>query len=154
MPAARLFAQAGDSRQALGLLQSPLALFPSHRPAPVSDLRPLGYRGGGPSARGAGIRTAALCCFLRRPLASTRILLRTLIVLGVPKMCATTVSCASGKPGGIFGPSLYVGAMAGRAVGMTVQLARFPPAILEPTPWLKWSCCSWVSSARPRSGPS
>ena len=43
------------------------------------------------------------------------------------KLAATIVSYASGNAGGIFAPSLYIGAMAGGAVGMLVhRIAPFP----------------------------
>ena len=53
------------------------------------------------------------------------LLLRTLLVLCVLKLGATIVSYASGNAGGIFAPSLYIGAMAGGAVGTIVH--RFAP---------------------------
>jgi len=46
---------------------------------------------------------------------------RTLAVLCVLKLGATIVSYASGNAGGIFAPSLFIGAMAGGAVGMIVR---------------------------------
>src|ERR1700684_3393299 len=47
--------------------------------------------------------------------------------LCVLKLGATIVSYASGNAGGIFAPSLYIGAMVGGAVGMVVhRLAPFP----------------------------
>lgn len=52
---------------------------------------------------------------------------RALIVLCLAKMVATIVSYASGNAGGIFAPSLFLGATAGGAVGMlTRYLAPFP----------------------------
>ena len=55
--------------------------------------------------------------------------LRLMILLCVVKMAATIVSYASGNAGGIFAPSLYIGAMAGGAIGLAVQrLAPFPAA--------------------------
>jgi CIC family chloride channel protein len=53
------------------------------------------------------------------------LLLRTMTVLCVLKLVATIVSYASGNAGGIFAPSLYIGAMAGGAVGTVVH--RFAP---------------------------
>jgi CIC family chloride channel protein len=54
-------------------------------------------------------------------------LLKTMAILCFLKLGATIVSYASGNAGGIFAPSLYVGAMAGGAVGMVVhRLAPFP----------------------------
>jgi len=53
--------------------------------------------------------------------------LKMMATLCVLKMGATVVSYASGNAGGIFAPSLYIGAMAGGAVGMLVhRLAPFP----------------------------
>jgi CIC family chloride channel protein len=55
------------------------------------------------------------------------LLLRTMAALCALKLAATIVSYASGNAGGIFAPSLYIGAMAGGAVGMAVhRLAPFP----------------------------
>jgi CIC family chloride channel protein len=52
---------------------------------------------------------------------------RTMVVLCLLKLVATTVSYSSGNAGGIFAPSLYIGAMAGGAVGMAVHhVAPFP----------------------------
>src|SRR5262249_50064486 len=49
--------------------------------------------------------------------------------VGVVEVAGTIVSYASGNAGGIFGPSLFIGAMAGGAVGMAVhRLAPFPTA--------------------------
>jgi len=55
------------------------------------------------------------------------LLLKTMLVLCVVKLVATIVSYASGNAGGIFSPTLYLGAMTGGAVGMIVhRLALFP----------------------------
>src|SRR5581483_2627011 len=55
--------------------------------------------------------------------------LQTLIVLSLVKLAATIVSYASGNAGGIFAPSLYIGAMAGGAIGLLVErIAPFPTA--------------------------
>jgi hypothetical protein len=52
------------------------------------------------------------------------LVLKTMVLLCVLKLLATTVSYSSGNAGGIFAPSLYIGAMAGGAVGTVVhQLA-------------------------------
>ena len=54
---------------------------------------------------------------------------RTLALLCVLKLVATIVSYSSGNAGGIFAPSLYIGAMAGGAVGTIVhQLAPLQTA--------------------------
>jgi chloride channel protein, CIC family len=56
-------------------------------------------------------------------------LLQTMLVLCIVKLVATMISYASGNAGGIFAPSLYLGAMAGGAAGMLVhQFAPFPTA--------------------------
>ena len=55
------------------------------------------------------------------------LLLKTMALLCALKLVATMVSYASGNAGGIFAPSLYIGAMAGGAVGMLVhRIAPFP----------------------------
>ena len=55
------------------------------------------------------------------------LLLKTMAILCFLKLGATIVSYASGNAGGIFAPSLYIGAMAGGAVGMLVhRVAPFP----------------------------
>ena len=56
------------------------------------------------------------------------LLLKTMLVLCLMKLVATIVSYASGNAGGIFSPSLYLGAMAGGAVGMLVHKAHLFPA--------------------------
>ncbi len=53
------------------------------------------------------------------------LLLKTMIVLCIAKLAATIISYASGNAGGIFSPSLYLGAMAGGVVG--VLMHRFAP---------------------------
>ncbi len=56
-----------------------------------------------------------------------RMALTLLLSLCVLKLVATIVSYASGNAGGIFAPSLYIGAMAGGAIGTLVhQYAPFP----------------------------
>lgn len=55
--------------------------------------------------------------------------LRVLVILCLTKIAATIVSYASGNAGGVFAPSLYIGAMAGAAVGTVLnQIAPFPTA--------------------------
>jgi len=57
------------------------------------------------------------------------LVLRTLVILGVLKMVATTVSYASGNAGGVFAPSLFIGAMTGGAIGTFINMfAPFPTA--------------------------
>ena len=50
-----------------------------------------------------------------------RFALRLMILLLVLKLFAVTISYASGNAGGIFGPSLFMGAMLGGVVGMVAQ---------------------------------
>jgi CIC family chloride channel protein len=55
------------------------------------------------------------------------LVLNTLLLLCFLKLGATVISYSSGNAGGIFAPSLYIGAMAGGAVGVIVhQVAPFP----------------------------
>jgi CIC family chloride channel protein len=55
------------------------------------------------------------------------LVLKTMAILCFLKLGATIVSYASGNAGGIFAPSLYIGAMAGGVVGMVVhRVAPFP----------------------------
>ncbi len=57
------------------------------------------------------------------------LLLGTLVTLCAVKIVATLVSYTTGNAGGIFAPSLFIGAMAGGAVGtMTHWVAPFPTA--------------------------
>jgi CIC family chloride channel protein len=54
-------------------------------------------------------------------------LVSTMAILLAAKLVATTISYASGNAGGIFAPSLFIGAMVGGLVGTGVQaLAPFP----------------------------
>ena len=53
--------------------------------------------------------------------------LRVFVLLCAVKLMATVVSYASGNAGGVFAPSLFLGAMAGGAVGLIVsRVAPFP----------------------------
>ena len=57
------------------------------------------------------------------------LVLRTMLVLCFVKLAATVISYCSGNAGGIFAPSLFIGAMAGGVVGMLVsRMAPFPTA--------------------------
>jgi len=56
-----------------------------------------------------------------------QLLLQTLLLLGVVKLVATIISYASGNAGGIFAPSLFIGAMVGGATGALMRaIAPFP----------------------------
>ncbi|MEO8090329.1 MAG: chloride channel protein [Gemmatimonadales bacterium] len=48
--------------------------------------------------------------------------LRVVVILAVLKIVATAVCYASGNAGGIFGPTLFIGAMVGAAVGSIAHL--------------------------------
>ena len=57
------------------------------------------------------------------------LVLKTMLLLCFVKLAATIISYASGNAGGIFAPSLYLGAMAGGVVGVIVHsFAPFPTA--------------------------
>ena len=57
------------------------------------------------------------------------LLLKTMIILCIAKLVGTIISYSSGNAGGIFAPSLYLGAMAGGIVGVIVhRFAPFPTA--------------------------
>jgi CIC family chloride channel protein len=53
------------------------------------------------------------------------LVLRTMMALCLLKLLATVLSYSSGNAGGIFGPTLYIGAMLGGAAGMVAH--RFAP---------------------------
>lgn len=53
------------------------------------------------------------------------LLLHTMFALCLAKLVATVISYSSGNAGGIFAPSLYLGAMAGGVIGVLVH--RFAP---------------------------
>jgi CIC family chloride channel protein len=56
------------------------------------------------------------------------LLLQTALLLGVLKIAATVISYASGNPGGVFAPTLYIGAMTGAVVGILIgRIAPFVP---------------------------
>jgi CIC family chloride channel protein len=57
--------------------------------------------------------------------------LRTVAVLAVLKMAATAMSYSSGNAGGIFGPSLFIGAMVGGTVGSAAH-SLFPTWTANP----------------------
>ena len=57
------------------------------------------------------------------------IVLKTMALWCALKIVATIVSYSTGNAGGIFGPALYIGAMAGGAIGVLVhRVAPFPVA--------------------------
>lgn len=58
--------------------------------------------------------------------------LTTLILLGIGKMMATSLTISSGHSGGIFAPSLYIGALLGAAYGTVLKLL-FPAIEINPS---------------------
>ena len=59
------------------------------------------------------------------------LILQTMVLLAVLKLVATALCYGSGNAGGIFGPSLFIGAMIGGAVG-SVAHALFPGYTADP----------------------
>jgi CIC family chloride channel protein len=59
------------------------------------------------------------------------VIIKTVLLLCVLKIIATAVAYASGNAGGIFGPSLFIGAMVGAGVGGLAHLA-FPASTAGP----------------------
>src|SRR5215472_16603918 len=57
--------------------------------------------------------------------------LKVMVTLLALKLVATAISYASGNAGGIFGPSLFLGAMLGGAIG-SVAHQSFPPYVASP----------------------
>ena len=62
---------------------------------------------------------------------SGELVLRVVVLLAVLKIVATAVCYASGNAGGIFGPSMFIGAMIGGAVGHVAHLL-FPESTAGP----------------------
>jgi CIC family chloride channel protein len=55
------------------------------------------------------------------------LVVQVMLLLGVAKIIATIVSYCSGNAGGIFAPSLFIGAITGGAIGTAVSaIAPFP----------------------------
>ena len=59
------------------------------------------------------------------------VILKVVAILAVLKIIATSVAYASGNAGGIFGPSLFIGAMVGATVGAVAHLL-FPASTAGP----------------------
>jgi chloride channel protein, CIC family len=59
------------------------------------------------------------------------VVLKVVIMLAVLKIICTSVAYASGNAGGIFGPSLFIGAMVGASVGAVAHLL-FPGSTAGP----------------------
>jgi hypothetical protein len=72
-------------------------------------------RGDAPNTREA--RALQVHQEVGRSRAERDLALRVLVLPAVPKIVATSVCYASGNAGGIFGPSMFIGAMIGGAVG-------------------------------------
>ena len=75
---------------------------------------------------------------------------KVLAILAVLKILATTVSFVSGTPGGMFAPTLFIGAMLGGAVG-DIERLFFPtlPDPRAPTSSSAWAFSSPDFSALP-----
>ena len=71
-------------------------------------------------------------------------MLKSVVLLAVLKIVATAVCYASGNAGGIFGPSLFMGAMMGAAVG-GVAHSLFPAYTAGPAR-MRWS--AWGPRSR------
>jgi CIC family chloride channel protein len=59
------------------------------------------------------------------------IILKVVVILAALKIIATSVAYASGNAGGVFGPSLFIGAMVGASVGAVAHLL-FPTLTAGP----------------------
>ena len=59
------------------------------------------------------------------------VILKTVAILAVLKIISTSVAYASGNAGGVFGPTLFIGAMVGAAVGGVAHLL-FPESTAGP----------------------
>lgn len=59
------------------------------------------------------------------------VIIKTVLLLALLKIIAVSVAYASGNAGGIFGPSLFIGAMVGAGVGGLAHLA-FPASTAGP----------------------
>jgi CIC family chloride channel protein len=59
------------------------------------------------------------------------VILRAVLILAILKIIAAAVAYASGNAGGIFGPSLFIGAMIGASVGGVAHLV-FPASTAGP----------------------
>jgi len=59
------------------------------------------------------------------------VVLKAVVILAVLKIIATSVAYASGNAGGIFGPSLFIGAMVGASVGGVAHML-FPESTAGP----------------------
>jgi len=73
-----------------------------------------------------------------------------MLLLLLLKLFAVTTSYASGNAGGIFGPSLFLGAMVGGVVGTArIISSRWRRPRRAPTHWLGWARSSPAWYARP-----
>ena len=69
------------------------------------------------------------------------IVVKVLFILAAMKIIATAVCYSSGNAGGIFGPSLFIGAMVGGAFGGVVH-ALFPAYTAGPGA-MRWWGWAW-----------
>ena len=64
-----------------------------------------------------------------------RILRTTLALLGVAKMIVTAICFAAGTPGGMFAPTLFVGAMIGARGCITNPVTTMPRQVIVAVVW-------------------
>ena len=81
-------------------------------------------------------------------------LLAFLLLLLVGKVLATSLTIGIGGSGGVFAPSLFIGAMLGETFGVLLhgRGTRAGPHTRAPTRWSAWARCSPARPA-PRSPP-
>jgi len=72
---------------------------------------------------------------LHQPIGGIEIGVRVLATLAVLKIVTTSFTISSGGSGGVFGPSLFIGAMLGGCVGM-VSHQFFPMVVPDVTPFV------------------
>ena len=72
---------------------------------------------------------------LHQPLGGVEVTVRVLATLAVLKIVTTTFTISSGGSGGVFAPSLFIGAMLGGCVG-TLSHQFFPTLVPDVTPFV------------------
>ena len=96
---------------------------------------------GGPSLFGVGYDGVQLALGLGSGSAALGI--GALLALAGLKVLATSTTLAAGGSGGVFAPSLYMGAMVGGAFGLLANSCfRTRRPRQEPTRWSGWARCS------------
>ena len=65
------------------------------------------------------------------------------VILMLGKILAASLTLWIGGSGGVFAPSLFIGAAAGMAFGVIVHALFGPPSARRPcTAWSRWAACS------------